>query len=76
MNISIITGSGNKLNLLVNDSDKVIELKKKIEEEGSIPQERQRLIHYGKILHDDNLLKDYQIINGSKLHLIFSISGG
>lgn len=54
----------------------VEELKVKIEDKVGLPVEEQRLIHQGKQLEDDKLLRDYKIEKESNIHLLLRLRGG
>ena len=41
-----------------------------MQETTSIPEERQRLIYKGRVLHDENVIEDYQIENGHTIHMV------
>ncbi len=58
-------------NIQVSSSDKIQEIKSRLEKQLNIPINQQKLVLKGKPLHD-GLLRDYQITDGSKLHLIIS----
>lgn len=54
----------------------VEELKVKIEDKVGLPVGEQRLIHQGKQLEDDKLLRDYKIEKESSIHLLLRLKGG
>lgn len=76
MLLKIRTMNGNQFNIFINDSDTIMELKKKIQLEGNISPKQQRLICSGKILADNTLIKDYNLSNGSFINLMLSMRGG
>nr|GEY27111.1 polyubiquitin [Tanacetum cinerariifolium] len=51
-------------------SHKITNIKKYIQEYIGIPMDRQRLVLYGKRLDDDRCLVDYDVREGSTLHLV------
>jgi hypothetical protein len=59
------------IQLEVSPVDTIQDIKLRLAEQLNIPFNQQKLVLKGKPLHD-GLLRDYQIIDGSKLHLIVS----
>nr|GEZ41685.1 polyubiquitin [Tanacetum cinerariifolium] len=51
-------------------SNTIADIKKYIQESAGIPMDRQRLVLYGKRLDDDRCLADYDVREGSTLHLV------
>ena len=59
------------IQLEVSPVNTIHEIKSRLAEQLNIPIAQQKLVLKGKPLHDGSL-RDYQIIDGSKLHLIIS----
>nr|GEW52045.1 putative polyubiquitin [Tanacetum cinerariifolium] len=51
-------------------SNTIADIKKYIQESARVPMDRQRLVLYGKRLDDDRCLADYNVREGSTLHLV------
>ncbi len=60
-----------KIDFQVSPLDTIQEIKSRLAEQLNIPINQQKLVLKGKPLHDGSL-RDYQISDGSKLHLIVS----
>jgi uncharacterized ubiquitin-like protein YukD len=71
MKITIKTLQGKPVEVEIDEKDTVADLKKKIEEKLNVEPASQKLIHFGKVLNDDNKkLIDYSIKNGEFLVLM------
>ena len=70
MQIFVKTLTGKHITLEVEPTDKIEEVKAKIQDKESIPPEDQILIFAGKLLENGNTLQDYSI--QKDLHLLLN----
>ena len=70
MQIFVKMLTGQTITLEANPSDTVTELKRKVQEKEGFKAHRQRLLYIETPLEDDRTLSQYDIHDGSTLHLI------
>jgi ubiquitin len=71
--IFVKTLTGQTITLDVSDTDKIGDIKKKIQAKQQIPWDQQRLIFSGKELEDNKQVQDYDIDKASTLHLVIRL---
>jgi len=78
-NITIFVKILNRKNIVLTGiypTDNILKLQNMIQDKEGIPPDQQRLFFAGKMLADNKVLADYNIVHGSKLHLILRLRGG
>lgn len=68
--------TGEKITLEIDPSDSIEKVKGEIQDKKGIPPEQQRLMFNGKEMNDHFTLRDYNIQNGSTIHLIGRVCDG
>ena len=74
--IFVKTLSGRSITLNVEKTDTIEELKTKIREKESIPEDQQRLVFAGKCLDDGKTVGDYNIQSESTVFMLLRLRGG
>lgn len=76
MQLFVKTLSGKTISVEVEETDRIEDVKAKIEEKEGIPPEQQRLIFGGKQLDGHKTLQDYAVEDGASLSMVLRLRGG
>jgi len=68
--------TGKEIELDIDKSFKVSQIKERVEEKEGIPPVQQRLIYGGKQMADDRTALEYGLEGGDTLHLVLALRGG
>lgn len=76
MLLKILTLTGEEQEIDIEPTDKILQIKEKLEEKEGIPVVQQRLIFQGKKLQDEKTVGSYKLQAGTILHLVVALRGG
>ena len=76
LQISIKMHTGKRIDLEVEGTDLVQDVKEKIKQKEGIPIENQVLVYAGTIFQNGNTLDDYNIQKIDTIHLVIRLKGG
>ncbi|UVC49850.1 ubiquitin [Theileria orientalis] len=76
LNLRVETMQGKSIQVQVSQNETVLDVKKKLEEEQTIPVDQQRLIYKGKLLENGKTIAEYGIKDNEVLHLVLRLRGG
>lgn len=76
MILKILTLAGEEREIEVEPSDKIVQVKEKLEERDGIPVAQQRLIFQGKQLNDEKTVASYKLQSGTMVHMVVALRGG
>ncbi|KAL0480602.1 ubiquitin-NEDD8-like protein [Acrasis kona] len=76
MKLNVKTISGGTYAIDVNETDKISDIKKIIQEKVALDPAQQRLVYSGKILADDKTVAEHKLTGGMTIQLILQLKGG
>jgi ubiquitin C len=76
MQVFVQTLIGKTVTLQVEATERIEDVRAKIQDKVSVPPENQRLVYAGKQLADGNTLQDYSVHKDSIIHLVFRDKAG
>lgn len=76
MILKVLTLAGEEREVEVDPTDKILQVKEKLEERDGIPVAQQRLIFQGKQLNDDKTVASYKLQSGTMVHMVVALRGG
>uniref|UniRef100_A0A8C5XYY1 Ubiquitin-like protein NEDD8 n=1 Tax=Microcebus murinus TaxID=30608 RepID=A0A8C5XYY1_MICMU len=65
-----------EIDIDIEPTDKVEQIKEHVEEKEGIPPQQKRLIYSGKQMNDEKTAAGYKILGDSVLHLVLALKGG
>lgn len=74
--VKLVSEGAKNITVQVEPTDTIRSLKKKIREKVNVPVDNQHLIFATSPLDDDAKISDYELQNGSTIHLIVRMVGG
>lgn len=76
MIINIKSLNGTIINVNVEETDTINQIKERIQEMEGIQPDQQRLVFNGSILKNESRINEFKITPGSILHMILALRGG
>ncbi|KAI9251570.1 ubiquitin-related domain-containing protein [Sporodiniella umbellata] len=68
--INVKASGDKKFSITIEAEKTILDFKKMIAEETSVPVDLQRLIYSGRVLKDNDIITDYKIANGNTVHMV------
>jgi ubiquilin len=72
LSLTIKLSNDTRYTITIDETSTVKQLKEKIDDEQAISADRQILIYSGKVLKDEEILKEAKITTGQTIHLVKS----
>ena len=73
INVFVVTLTGKTSSYIINPSENVLSLQVKVQDTEGIPPDRQRMVFKGKPIEQEKTLSEYNIQNGSIVHLVLRL---